>query len=132
MPAIGRPFLPRPTRGKEPLDPLFQQGQLREVLVREKKKIVGSKGRIRIMVLLVFFLDTRVVSDLVLCDLILCVPCFMRLVIVEWLHYLVSGEEQMVESKSGPQETGLHLEKRATMGSLPACLTAKDCAVDWR
>ena len=84
------------------------------------------------MVLLVFFLDTRVVSDLVLCDLILCVPCFMRLVIVEWLHYLVSGEEQMVESKSGPQETGLHLEKRATMGSLPACLTAKDCAVDWR
>lgn len=82
------------------------------------------------MVLLVFFSDTRVISDLVFCDLILCVPCFMTLVIVEWLHYLVSGEEQMVESKSSPQETGPHLEKRATVGSLPASLTAKNCAVD--
>ena len=55
----------------------------------------------------------------------------MILVVVEWVHYLVSGEEQKVESKRGPQKTGPHLEKRATVGSLPACLTAKDCTVEW-
>ena len=55
----------------------------------------------------------------------------MILVVVEWVHYLVSGEEQKVEIKRGPQKTGPHLEKRATVGSLPACLTAKDCTVEW-
>lgn len=52
---MGHLFLPRLARGKEPLDPLFHQGQLREVVIREKKILGGSKGRIRMMVLLIFF-----------------------------------------------------------------------------
>ena len=53
MPAGGHPFLPRPARGEEPVGPLSQQGQLREVFVR--KKNIERKGRIRITVLFVFF-----------------------------------------------------------------------------
>lgn len=56
----------------------------------------------------------------------------MRRVVVEWLHYLVSGEEQTVESKRDPQKTGLHLEKRATVGSLPAWLTPLRSGVEIR
>ena len=41
---MGRLFLPRLARGKEPLDPLFHQGQLREVLIR-KKKFGGEQGK---------------------------------------------------------------------------------------